>query len=193
MLNEAVLGYKSSWRILSLLLETPRKPVSRRELFQHTRLGNAPLSQGLNRLVKAGLVIREKKGKKEVYYPDTANDYLKLVKELWEREKKDTRNLEYKIKIVVSEFLRMVLDILEVQKVVLFGSHAKGTASENSDIDLAVVFRENLGKEIEITRIIKNLESKFDKRIQGHFFTEKSFSQKTKLTAEIKRNGIEVI
>ena len=119
MLIEPILGYKSSLRILSLLFETPRKLVSRRELFEYTRLGNAPLSKGLLRLVKSGVIILEKKGKKEFYYVNTSNNYARLINELWEREGRDTRQLEYDVKIVLSEIVRLLLDLPNVQKLIL--------------------------------------------------------------------------
>lgn len=191
MLIEPILGYKSSLRILSLLFETPRKLVSRMELFEFTKLGNAPLSKGLSRLVKAGMIILEKRGKKEFYYVNIGNNYTKLMGELWESEKKDTRQLDYDVKIIVSEFIRQLPS--DVKKVILFGSWAKGTASIKSDIDLAVIFEEEIRSEMEITRSIKKLEQKFRKEIQAHYFTEKSFNAGNKLTLEIKRDGISML
>ncbi len=190
MLIEPILGYKTSWRILELLLETPRKPVSRKELFIHTKLGNAPLSQGLKRLVTADILVKDKKGKKEFYYINEANTYSRMIKEIWEQERKSLRNLDYEIKVIVAEFLRMLLDAVEVKEVILFGSWAKGTASIRSDVDLAIVFRKDFSQEIEVTRIINHLEKKFSKEIQTHYFTEKAFNKKSKLINEIKNEGI---
>ena len=193
MLIEPILGYKSSWRILSLLFETPRKLVSRKELFEFTKLGNAPLSKGLSRLVKAGIILLEKKGKKEFYYVNTDNNYTKGARELWESEKKDSRQLDYDIKIIASELIRQLLDVSNAKKAILFGSWAKGTASMKSDVDLAVVFEGEILQEMEITRIVKKLEKQFGKEVQIHYFTEKSFNAKNKLTDEIKRDGISVL
>ena len=186
---ESILGYKSSWRILSLLLETPRKLVSRKELFEYTKLGNAPLSQGLNRLVSAGLIIKVKKGKKESYYINIDNDYSKLIKELWAKEKIKLRNLDYEIKIIISEFLRSTIESSGINQAILFGSWAKGTASANSDIDLALIFKGDV-RELEVAKITKSLEHKFGKEIQTHCFTEKGFEKKNALINEIKKDGI---
>lgn len=186
---EPILGYKSSWRILSLLLETPRKPVSRKELFEHTKLGNAPLSHGLNRLARAGLIIKVKKGKKESYYVNVDDEYSKLIKELWEKEKIKLRSLDYEIKIIISEFLRSIIESSDLNQAILFGSWAKGTASANSDIDLALIFKGDV-KELEVAKITKSLENKFGKEIQAHCFTEKGFEKKNALINEIKKDGI---
>ena len=113
-----------------------------------------------------------------------------MIKEIWEQERKSLRNLDYEIKVIVAEFLRMLLDAVEVKEVILFGSWAKGTASIRSDVDLAIVFRKDFSQEIEVTRIINHLEKKFSKEIQTHYFTEKAFNKKSKLINEIKNEGI---
>lgn len=193
MLIEPIFGYKSSWRILKLLFETPRKRVSRKELFEYTNLGNAPLSNGLKRLAKTRIIIKEKNGKKEFYYVNFDNEYTKLIKEMFEKEKKDIRFLDYDLYVILCEFLRMALEVCDVEEVVLFGSHAKGNASVNSDIDIAIVFSNDLSGEIEVIKIVKELESKFEKVIQVHFFTTKTFSKKSKLVDEIKRDGVSLL
>ena len=189
---EPILGYKSSWRILELLFETPRKMVSRMELFKHTLLGNAPLSEGLQRLTASSILIKEKKGKKESYSLNMGNENVLLLRELWEKERKNLHYLDYDIKIIISEFLRQI-DFFGIENILLFGSHARGTASVNSDIDIAVIFKEKVVGEIEITRITKLIKEKFGKEIQMHYFVEKNFPGKDKLAKEIKREGISLL
>jgi uncharacterized protein len=186
MIIESTLGYKSSFRVLSLLFETPRRLVSRKELFEFTKLGNSPLSKALARLEKSNIIIKEKKGKKEFYFVNSTNIYTQLLKELWEKEKKDLRFIEYDIKILLSEFIRKLFEIVDFDKIILFGSYAKGTANINSDIDLAIIFKKEITNEIEITRLIKQ----FNKEIQIHYFTKKSFNEKNSLVKIIKREGI---
>lgn len=194
MLIEPLLGYKSTWRILELLFETPRKPVSRVELFKYTKLGNAPLSRGLERLTLAGVITKEKHGRKESYYINEINEYARTFQELWRKEQMSLRNLPFNVKTVSSEFVRRINEnCREVSKIILFGSHAKGTASIHSDIDLAVVFSTTLIQEIEVTRIVHKLEKQFKVKIQVHYFTEKSFSGKSKLMGEIKNDGISLV
>lgn len=194
MLIEPLLGYKSTWRILGLLLETPRKPVSRVELLRYTKLGNAPLSRGLDRLVHAEIIILEKRGKKEFYYINERNEYLLSLREIWNLEKKSIRNLPYEINLVLSEFLRGINEnCLDICRIILFGSHAKGTASVNSDIDLAVVFEKNLTQEIKVTKVVRKLEKQFKVKIQVHYFTRDNLCGKNKLVEEIKRDGIDLL
>lgn len=191
MLIEPLVGYKSTWRILSLLMETPRRLVSRRELFKFTRLGNAPLSHGLEKLVRAEILVWEKRGNKDFYYINESSEYASLLKQIWEKERADIRNLPYPIKIVLSEFLRYLNDACSgVENVVLFGSQAKGTASVHSDIDVAVVFEKDLSQEILVIKAIQKIKRQFKVKLQAHCFTADSFSVKNGLTKEINRDGI---
>lgn len=191
MLIESLLGYKSTWRILSLLFETSRKPVSRSELFKFTKLGNAPLSRGLKRLIRAELLVWEKRGNKDFYYLNESNKYVQDLKQLLEMERKSLRSLPYSITIILNEFLRSLNDsVTGIEKVILFGSQAKGTASVHSDIDLALIFEADLTQEIFITKIIQKLEKQFKVKIQVHYFTHQSFKMENKLTKEIQQDGI---
>ncbi len=189
MLIEPILGYKSVWRILELLFETPRKSLSRPELLKYTRLGNAPLSLGLQRLCLANIVIQEKKGKKERYYLNLANEYVIKLKECWELERKDTHYMDYDTKIIISEFLRQI-DFQDIERILLFGSHARGTASVRSDIDLAIILKTQIKNELEIAKTVQSIKKKFSQEIQVHYFSNKEFATKNKLTEEIKSEGI---
>lgn len=193
MLIEAILGYKSSWRVLELLFETPRKAVSRRELFEHTGLGNAPLSEGLQRLTLANILIKEKRKKKESYYLNLGNKNVVVLQELWRKESENIRYLDYDTKIILSEITRKLAAISGIKDIVLFGSHAKGTASVRSDIDIALIFKEKITDEIEITKMVKSMKEKSGKDIQIHFFTEKNFTEKDNLAKEITREGISLL
>ena len=193
MLIEPILGYKSTWRILELLFETPRKMASRMELFKHTLLGNAPLSEGLQRLTASSILIKEKKGKKEWYYLNLGNENVLLLQRLWEKERKDLRYFDYDTKIIVSEITRQLVNMPDLKDIILFGSHARGTASVRSDIDIAIIFKEKIINEIEITKTIDSIKKKFKKEIQIHYFTEKNFTDKDRLAKEIKQEGISLL
>src|SRR3989338_8607142 len=193
MLIEPILGYKSTWRILELLFETPRKMASRMELFKHTLLGNAPLSEGLQRLTASNILIKEKAGKKESYYLNLGNEKVLLLQKLWEKERKDLRYLDYDTKIIISEITRQLVDIPDLKDIILFGSHARGTASVRSDIDIAIIFKEKISNEIEIIKIVRLLKDKFNKEIQVHYFALNNFTNKDRLAREIKQEGISLL
>lgn len=77
------------------------------------------------------------------------------------------------------------------QKVILFGSFAKGNQHRDSDIDLAVVSDKFRGDEFdEITRLLK-LSSQVSDRIEAIPFNEREFnlSKYHALIGEVKKYG----
>ena len=60
-------------------------------------------------------------------------------------------------------FTKELKDLFPVKKVLLYGSYAKGTFSDDSDIDIAVVIDENdYSKKIEITSKLFKIASDID-------------------------------
>lgn len=91
------------------------------------------------------------------------------------------------------EFLRQLKDQgIHVEFAYLFGSHAKGTPDEWSDIDVAIVSpdisEDRLEERIRLTR----LSSKIDSRIEPVPFSPSSFVDEDPLVWEIKRAGIRI-
>ncbi len=76
-------------------------------------------------------------------------------------------------------------------KVFLFGSYAKGNFTEDSDIDIAVVFKDfkNL---MDIQLELMRLRRKVDSRIEPHPFREKDFELSNPLVNEILKYGKEM-
>lgn len=76
-------------------------------------------------------------------------------------------------------------------KVFLFGSYAKGNFTEDSDIDIAVVFKDfkNL---MDIQLELMRLRRKIDSRIEPHPFREKDFELSNPLVNEILKYGQEM-
>jgi len=87
-----------------------------------------------------------------------------------------------------------VLDKVNLQKVILFGSFAKGTQHECSDIDIALIspdYREcdYLNESVKAMDIFED----FDDRVEPHLFSpEEMLSDDDVFVKEIKRTGIVV-
>jgi predicted nucleotidyltransferase len=76
-------------------------------------------------------------------------------------------------------------------KLILFGSYAKGNFNEDSDIDIAVVFKDYssmMDMQLELMRIRR----KIDSRIEPHPFRESEFSISNPLVNEIVTYGKEI-
>lgn len=76
-------------------------------------------------------------------------------------------------------------------KIILFGSYAKGTYNEDSDIDIAVILKDynNL---IDIQVDLMRLRRKIDSRIEPHPFREKDFNITNPLVSEIIKYGQDI-
>jgi len=68
--------------------------------------------------------------------------------------------------IKVSEFIEAIKNKYHPQKVVLFGSYAKGTYTQNSDIDVAVIVDEIHGDFLEETQGLYKIRRKIDLSIE---------------------------
>lgn len=67
---------------------------------------------------------------------------------------------------------------IQISKIILFGSYARGTADEASDIDLAVLSN-NFGRDsIEEAMILSKLSWQVSDRIEAVPLTQKEISQK---------------
>lgn len=73
-------------------------------------------------------------------------------------------------------------------RIILFGSYAKGNFNDDSDIDIAVVFKDysnSFDMQLELMR----LRRKIDSRIEPHPFRESEFELSNPIVNEIIKYG----
>lgn len=91
----------------------------------------------------------------------------------------------------LKEFIGLLINSYDIFAVVLYGSYAKGKASDLSDVDVAV-FSDDFGKNIfeEMTNLFK-LRRKIDTDIEPLPFTKKAYfeHEKADFVSEILSNG----
>ena len=97
------------------------------------------------------------------------------------------------IKRVVKEYTKLLLKAgLPIEKIILFGSYAQRKASDNSDIDLAIVLKE-LKEDRFTTRLqLMKLCRNFNEVIEPHPFLNSEFNETNPFAFEILKNGITV-
>ena len=78
-----------------------------------------------------------------------------------------------------------------IKKVFLFGSYAKGTFGEDSDMDIAIVF-EKVPDIFEMQVKLMKIRRKFDTRIEPHPIREADFNPSNPFAMEVLRSGYEV-
>ena len=92
------------------------------------------------------------------------------------------------IREIAKKFAQKVAEKYDCVSVILFGSYAKGTNNENSDIDIAVILKDYdnlISIQIELMRIRR----KIDSRIEPHPIKERDFNENNPLANEIKKYG----
>jgi len=97
----------------------------------------------------------------------------------------------------VIEAIRRYLRVLEEQGIhvddaILFGSFAKGTAKNESDIDVALISKAFSGNRFDDRRRIVPLRRAIDGRIEPMPFRPEHFAEGGNLVDEIKRDGIRI-
>lgn len=99
-------------------------------------------------------------------------------------DKEDAISIATNYAIVVNEKYKYL-------KIFLFGSYAKGNYTDESDIDIAVVFKDYnnlMDMQLELMR----LRRKIDSRIEPHPFRENEFQLSNPIVSEILKYGYEL-
>ncbi len=89
---------------------------------------------------------------------------------------------------VAKEYAIAVNSQYNVEKMILFGSFAKGNFHSDSDIDIAVIFNdfESLN---DIQLALMKIRRQIDSRIEPHPFRKKDFNHLNPLAFEIMKYG----
>ncbi len=89
---------------------------------------------------------------------------------------------------IAREFTSVIKTIYDCRQVFLFGSYARGTNRDESDIDIAVILGE-FENAIDIQLELMRLRRKIDSRIEPHPFREKDFNSSNPVAYEILKYG----
>lgn len=107
-------------------------------------------------------------------------------------EKQNLANIKDKI----LSFYAVIKDKYPVKKIILYGSHSRGTNKLGSDIDVGVIIdiKDHL-KRIEITSDLFHYSGKIDIDIEPKciFYDEYENCDKASIINEIKKTGITII
>ena len=90
------------------------------------------------------------------------------------------------------KYLKSLPPELDVRRAYIFGSYAKGTQKEDSDIDIAVVLG-HMDDFFEVQMELFRRRRRIDLRIEPHPFDAADFSENNPVAAEILNTGIEVL
>ncbi|HSH52806.1 MAG TPA: nucleotidyltransferase domain-containing protein [Bacteroidales bacterium] len=102
--------------------------------------------------------------------------------------------MDENIDVAIAKYLDLIKEkFTDIEKVYLFGSYAKGKSTEDSDIDIALIFT-NLddSKRFDIQVQLMMLAAEIDSRIEPHPISHDDFVSGNPFVIEIKKTGIEV-
>ena len=89
---------------------------------------------------------------------------------------------------IARQYAAIVKTTFDCKEIFLFGSYAKGTNHEDSDIDIAVILKE-FKNPVDVQLDLMRLRRKIDSRIEPHPFREKDFDLSNPVVNEILQNG----
>ena len=102
--------------------------------------------------------------------------------------------MDKKINITVANYIKLIrVKYTDIEKAYLFGSFAKGKSNQDSDIDLALIFK-NLddSKRFDIQVQLMIMASQFDSRIEPHPISHDEFNSGNPFVVEIQKTGVEI-
>lgn len=102
--------------------------------------------------------------------------------------------MDKNIDIAITEYINLIKEkYSNIESAYLFGSYAKGKSTDDSDIDLALIFTnfdDSLRFELQVQLML--LAAKIDSRIEPHPISLEDFNSGSPFVAEIKRTGIQI-
>ncbi len=105
----------------------------------------------------------------------------------------DKRKIKKEIADIIEKYIAIIKENYDVVAIILFGSYAKGTEHEDSDIDIAVITddikTDTFDEEVKMTLLRRTI----DKRIEPHIITVADYeNDETPFVVEVKNTGIKV-
>ena len=93
----------------------------------------------------------------------------------------------------IEKYIERISQYYKIEAIILFGSYAKGTENEDSDIDIAVITddikTDTFDEEVKLMILRKGI----DYRIEPHIITVADYeNNETPFVVEVKNTGIKV-
>jgi predicted nucleotidyltransferase len=98
------------------------------------------------------------------------------------------------IDVRITKYLDLIKEKFQgIETAYLFGSYAKGVFSEDSDIDIALIFKElDDSNRFDIQVQLMLLAIQIDSRIEPHPISHNDFYSGNPFAVEIKKTGLEI-
>jgi len=150
--------------LLSLFFNNPDSKFYLREIARHISKDAAGIKRELDTLVKIGLLAREQRGVQKYYYADKNSPVFSEMKGLIFK----TTGIQGSIKATLSR-------LKGVQLAFIYGSYAKGSEKEDSNINIMVIGQVNI---TELNDMVMTLEEKLKREIDYLVFDEQEYRKR---------------
>jgi predicted nucleotidyltransferase len=132
---ENLIGSGSKVKILRLLFEYPNREFSTKEVLVDTGVGFGYGLKCLNNMHESGILLCKKVGKQKRYFLNKESTLYPIFLELFKTESESFPRISYRNRGILAE----IIEKLDRETVILFGSVAAGTATKESDLDILVM------------------------------------------------------
>ncbi len=106
---------------------------------------------------------------------------------------KTMKEISSEISDIVNKYIEIVVKNYDVVAIILFGSYAKGTQREDSDIDIAVITDDIKTDKFDEEVNLMQLRNDIDYRIEPHIISVTDYeNDETPFVIEVKNTGIKV-
>ena len=148
-------------KIVGLLAGHAEKKFTINEIAKSLGEHYSLVHRTVNRLAEDNVVVKTKVGKSHLCMLNLENEKTSVLMELNEISKRENFYSEKKeLKLILGDFVKSI-ESKDIATIVLFGSYAKGTETEGSDIDILLIGRGDAG----VDRITKEMYAKYGKEI----------------------------
>ena len=108
-------------------------------------------------------------------------------------DRNDVKEINKEIADILDKYIAIVKENYDVVAIILFGSYAKGTENEDSDIDIAVVTNDIKTDRFNEGVKLTLLRRKIGARIEAHIISIGDYeNDETPFVVEVKNTGIKV-
>lgn len=142
------------------------KERTARDIEEYTNLTHEPVYRILKSLVKTRHLIEKKVGRTNVYEPVFTEDLYLVYIYFMTRKINKFKEKHY----LLHKRLREFANSIKAHSVILFGSYAKGTQTQRSDIDVLVVSRKK-----DIDKTARTFKTKYNISIKPLVIKPKEF------------------
>lgn len=172
-----------------------------RELAKLAKVSTWVVSKEFSKLVKEGMVSRKSEGREKFFKLNLANSRTRKLCEFFETERKEKfYKANRRLAWVLEDFTKRVSDFAsEAQSIVLFGSVARGQATQRSDIDILVLVSNSEERQFKqlmdsVDRLADEVSGRHPAKLVPVVMMVKDFEQsikdKKRFAVDVLKDGI---